>query len=103
MFGSFGTEVAGIGTFLVGLAAIVALFLKETSDRKHRSKQEKELSVQFQELKKGHKDLKDHVTANRVQTMRYVDRQIGPLKEGQDIILGMVADLESKVTKSADI
>jgi hypothetical protein len=42
------------------------------------------------------------VTANRVQTLRYVDRKIQPLVEGQDILLGMIAEMDEKMTKTAN-
>lgn len=94
----FGTLLAGVGTFIVGVVSLASLFLQKRNAAKAAVAHDVLVAVVAQ----NKKELKDHVTANRVQTMRYVDRQIAPLQKGQDTLLGLVAELEARQTISAD-
>lgn len=104
----------GWGTLIGGVAALITvLFSMALMLRKHQEtnraiaqKLAEDTVLSREELKRALADhavsIENHVTANRVQTMRYVDRKIQPLADGQDILLGMLADVDEKVTKKAN-
>ncbi len=107
---SIGSELAGYGTFIGGIVA-AAVFAVTTVRTRHKATINKDeivakATIDKEELKQAliahSKEMKDHVTASRVQTLRYVDRKLDTLHEGQETLFDMVLGLEAVVTKPAN-
>lgn len=85
----------------MALLAVAGLVDRLWQKRKHRN--DLDVATKIEEVKT---ELMGHVTANRIQSDRLTRRTAENLQqkmdEGQGILLEMMSDLETKVTKSAD-
>jgi len=87
----------------LGIGSVMALVKKWRDDQKVSQKELQDLLLVHS------RELKDHVTASRAQTIRYIDRKTDGLVAGhqtlvknQEAMLEMLVDVESKMTKRAN-
>ena len=103
IFASVGSELIGYGTFLMGIGSVMAVVWTAKKASNERSSQQQTLQAEIAAAVDGlEKRTRDHITASRAQTLRYMDAQVKPLRQNQDILLSMVAELDGKVTKRAN-
>lgn len=99
LLATVGSELVGYGTLLLGVGSIAAIIWGQAKNRTERAVTRSEMR---QALVDQEKSLKDHMTAQRIQTTRYVDRKVETLVKNQNTLLDMVAEVDGKVTKRAN-
>lgn len=103
IFASVGSELIGYGTFLMGIGSVMAVVWTAKKASTERTAQQQEIQEKIAEaIDVSERRTRDHITASRAQTLRYMDSQVKPLRQNQDILLSMVAELDGKVTKRAN-
>lgn len=94
MLASVGSELVGWGTLLLGIGSLGAVLVR---------KMDAQNTTQEQVMTAVAKQLQDHATSQRSQTIRYVDRRFRELSKNQETLLDMISEVDAKVTKGANI
>lgn len=110
MLAVFSDDMMAVGSLAGGVAAlltaIVAIVVHRKQADKASTKAVEAALVTKEELKtllSNHvQSINNNVVANRVQTTRYVDRKVAQVLDGQEILFGMITDVDAKVTKKAN-
>lgn len=110
MWNDIFNNLGQLGTALGGVAAVGVAIITGWKARQASMEARDAAKVSTTELKEAlqahSKEMLEHVTAattaSRVQTIRYVDRKIEQLATGQEILFGLLAEVDGKVTKKAN-
>lgn len=106
MLGNWAGDAGQLGTAIGGVAAVIVALVTAWKAREASLAAKDAAAVSTTELKEAlqahSREMLDHVTASRVQTIRYVDRKIEQLATGQEILFGLLAEVDGKVTKKAN-